>query len=981
MQSSSAGRRLLGPLLVGLLGLSSAVGACGGRPGGSRGASPGSTGANGARQAPAKIVEVPPEVLEAKRKAFEALDVKTVCRMPLAAPAAPAKAGIAPFQREDGNCGDGMCDVAELAPKGADACFVANDMLARADKALRSSKPGPAVQSKAWDHRTPPRWKDRVESHLHLDAKESAKLAENGFVVLDRRGYASYAVAFHDVFQQQLPVYIGIDPILEAVYRANETLLGDVERERLSPKLKSMLTRLRATLAASAGRYDAETIADLRVYLEVPQRLLTEDSWIHSDAPRPVTQADHLVRAAKEASAGLVEVDLFGRKRVIDFSQFQPRGHYTAPPPPDPNFDKVVKPESYFRAVMWLSRLELNLVSRSCRSSHPGDMVDASETPREAKDAIALADLVTRAGVAADLRTFEEIYTVFAGKREDVAIPDLVQLASSARIGPRDPDAQKKLAAAIGDRWKRTARTHFQPSGTAELPAITTLLGPRIVPDVAPLTGLVEDAVPGRLRLGAADVAYVLGHDRAKAHLASDLANHPKLAAALDRGRADLARETQGKRDVYSTWLDATRHVADKPEGTIPSFMATPAYADMKMSSALAAYAQIRHTFVLLAAQGYDSYGCEIPDGYVEPMVGVYDGLLAWARAASAVLPQQKAYFRRVEQVLTNLRGIAAAELAGRALTEPQRRFLAMVSEFTPDDGYGAGDSGQPPLYTGWYFDLFPDREIGATKGVGLVADYFTLTNVNEVRYLGVEKAVLGAFVVDVGGEPRMMVGPVVKPFETASELSKRLDDKAGRKAPKQAPWLASYVMPDKTELSLMTKTVSCDDGARVVVQGLRAMGEVSVTLLDHHGDALGATVTHAVGTEPVAFGFALPTPMLTQKHAIEGVHLHVHDGAASGGSPGRWDTVVGGSAWVANGEGPSFVTPGSLGVWGMGMAAAPDPDGPLVPTPTPTSGTATATPPAPAPAGPKLPSLPYYNAHFGALKPDRLANHQDDDE
>ena len=50
--------------------------------------------------------------------------------------------------------------------------------------------------------------------------------------MLDRAGYGSYAVAFHDVFQQELPVYIGVDAIFNAVYRASETLLADVERLR-----------------------------------------------------------------------------------------------------------------------------------------------------------------------------------------------------------------------------------------------------------------------------------------------------------------------------------------------------------------------------------------------------------------------------------------------------------------------------------------------------------------------------------------------------------------------------------------------------------------------------------------------------------------------------------------------------------------------------------------------------------------------------
>jgi hypothetical protein len=858
------------------------------------------------------------------------LDDKAACALP-ATRRGHANASAQPYTRAPGTCPEPFCDSVDDPPAPKDACFVANKNIARAEAQALAGAPVarlPAAPSSASSASGAPKWWDRVDAHLHFDEAESAMLDKSGFVVLDRLGYGSYAVAFHDVFQQELPVYVSVDSVMNAVFQASQMILAEVERTRLAPKLGSMLTQMRATLAASRARYGGETWSDLDVYLGVANALLRGD---HEAASVPAADAP-LVREllGQVEEAQLAEVSLFGRSRMVDFSQLTPRGHYASVAfgaAPIKLGDLEIDLGQYFRAMMWLSRLELNLVSRSCRSSQPGATVDPSETPREARDALALADLASRAGVLPDLRIFEDTYSVFAGRREDVSVPDLLALAHKAKIAPADADAPAKLRAAIGDGWKRTARTHYMPEGATDLPAIATLMGPRIVPDVAPLTTLVHDRIPERKMLGAADVAYVLGHDRAKQALAGDLARYPGLGAALDRARADLAASARGKADVYSTWMTAITRLADPPAGAVPTFMRSDAYADMRMSSALAGYAQLRHTFVLLAGEGYDAYGCEIPDGWVEPAVGTYDALLAWARAAKTAAPGRAKYFRRVEQVLGMLRAIATTELAGAPLSEAQRRWLGMVAEFTPVGGYG-GDSGEPPKWTGWYFDLFPDREHGAERAVDLVADYFTLTNAGVVRYLGVEKAALGAFVVDTGGVRRLMVGPVAKPYEASVPIGPRLDDEHARAlagGDKRAPWTASYLAPAKPEPPIATRFFACGDEARVVVTSDAQLGPVTVELLDHHGDALTDSLTLDVGDGPTAFAFAVPKAMLGAANGIEGVHLRVHDLARAGVGKGRWDFVAGGSVYPVAEPYPRKASAYGLDV-ALGSMAPPEP-------------------------------------------------------
>src|SRR6185503_18727276 len=131
-----------------------------------------------------------------------------------------------------------------------------------------------------------------------------------------------------------------------------------------------------------------------------------------------VDRAAAELTAKVRAAAGPDRVELFGRARLIDFTQYKPRGHYTGS-------DELSR---YFVAAMWASRLELNLVSRSSRSSAPGPEPDPRETPREAIDALALADLAAASGAATSLDTVEQAWTLLAGRREDVSVTQLAQL-------------------------------------------------------------------------------------------------------------------------------------------------------------------------------------------------------------------------------------------------------------------------------------------------------------------------------------------------------------------------------------------------------------------------------------------------------------------------------------------------------------------------------------------------------------------------
>ncbi len=752
-----------------------------------------------------------------------------------------------------------------------DRCELADSNLQLAETAvLALPSPRPKAAGKSWNHKSPLAHFDLVDGRLHLSKEEKDRLTKNGFVVPARASEAGYAWAYHEIYQSQLPVFITVDSIFHAVYAAHDSLLTNIETDRLLPLLDNMLLNMHCTLADAAKNYPAETAHDLDVYLTVARSLLEHRVIAgQSGDPSVDREAAELVKQANDAAA-MTEVSLFGRHRMIDFTQFTPRGHYSG----------NEKLEPYFRAVMWLARLEFNLVSRSSRSSAPGDAPDPSETPREDVDALALANLVERSGALANLGQFERAFELFAGRREDISVAHMLELGKKANITDlRAPEVATKLRAAIGDGYQRTARVHYMPQGSTNLPAILTLLGPRIVPDTVATRPLVHSETPERYRLGAADVDYFLGLDHARTYLADDLKKFPTLDKQLGEARRRLQSAPRTD-DLYTAWLDAIRALSETPRGAAPSFMSTDAGDDLRMNSMTAAFAQLRHNYVLIAAQSYDEGGCEIPDGFVEPAPASYKALIHYADLGAQVMKEldpkdmthAQSYFSSLGRVLRVLSKIVDIELADQPLPVDAKRFLSMVAEMTP------GSTGGPPTYTGWYFDLFQRRDEDGLKGSELIADFYTSSNAG-ISYLGVSGTYLGVFVVDTSGGPRVMVGPVARAYQTWGDLSRRLDDNAALALPeteRHDPWAASYTVPAPPEPSLkLNYEQSYENSGQpankevVHLEAADDLGPVTVELLDHNRNVLSSK-TQKVGKGEASFEFPHP------KKGISGIHLQV---------------------------------------------------------------------------------------------------------
>ncbi|HEX8106568.1 MAG TPA: DUF3160 domain-containing protein, partial [Kofleriaceae bacterium] len=316
--------------------------------------------------------------------------------------------------------------------------------------------------------------------------------------------------------------------------------------------------------------------------------------------------------------------------------------------------------------------------------------------------------------------------------------------------------------------------------------------------------------------------------------------------------------------DLYSAWYAAIRALAVTPVGALPSFATSDAGADLRFNTMTAAYGQLKHNYVLMAGQPYSEFGCEIPDGYVEPAPAAYDALIEYAtrlgKIAALVDPGDRtgaaAHAGRVIGTLRVLRAIADDELANRPLTAAEKHWLGMVTELTVDTSEDI--TGYPPVYSGWYFDLFLEAEADGMRGAGFIADYFTSVE-DGIAYAGATSPRLGIFVVDTGGAPRAFVGPVARAYEAHTPLTTRLTDETAAQLTKvDEPWAASYTVADpgaapgaRPDLALHYDR----ETGNVVVKADHAIGPATIKLLDHHRVPL-ATLRQPIQAGETVFEF-----------------------------------------------------------------------------------------------------------------------------
>ena len=624
------------------------------------------------------------------------------------------------------------------------------------------------------------------DSRLGLTTAEETALVRNGFVISDRQKFPTFIYGYASIYGADLPLFVSADSILYVVHRSYDSILKQVELSSLRPALKTLLAGMRSALAAgTVSALGTQTAADLDLYLAVASGLLDPGS----ETPVAGASADQIASllTAAKAAQGLQGITLFGLPRMEDFSQFVPRGHYTD--------SEDLK--SYFKAMMWLGRIDLRIIETQQDGSQ--------KFQRRAFDgALGLASLVTP-----ELRSaFDKIdrtIQVFVGESDNMRVDEFAPLL--ARLGAAGPgdvvgmdDASIQTAIVAGDFGSQRISSHVMINGLGKgtLPLSRTflLMGQRYVIDSHVFSNVVYDRVQGgavsRMMPDPLDVAFAaLGNNQAATLLKPQLDMY-RYASDLASMRVlvDDHGDSFWDSSLYNQWLGAVRSLArNAATQTSPLEIAqTEAWGRRTLNSQLASWAELRHDTILYAKQSYTSGGqCAFPDALVEPNPAFFTKLRAYASKGGEMVnalgigtsstdflgKSIVQHFTRLGDAAAMLESMATYQAQGTPFTTEQMAFINQTVALTSACGQ--------TFASGWYPNLFFQTD--PTKFSPTIADVHTQPTdaagnpVGRVLHVGTGNARLIVLTANTCTGPRAYAGLVSSYFEETTSNFTRLDD------------------------------------------------------------------------------------------------------------------------------------------------------------------------------------------------------------
>ncbi len=686
------------------------------------------------------------------------------------------------------------------------------------------------------------RYADSVDHYYNLSAYERGLIERHGFVVTERIQPNSFGAGFVEIYERDLPVFVSTDAILHALHMSYDLILRQTESDILIPRLRALLRGLHAelpTLAAQKG-YAASVqinLEDLDLYFSVARSLL-EGSPVATLYPATVEKRSQVLEFVA-AEQGGVEYELFADTcRLLDFSQFTTRGHYTL----------SEELSRYFKAMMWLGRTELYLIGPVTARCEPTD----ADVQRQSIDALLMQELVSSAGGHGEIDVIDEIIAFFVGEPDNVTLDHLERLRQEAGITSAaellDEGVWRNFQSLLEEKSYATQRINSQilfsksigdPDGLKPASSFM-LLGQRFVIDSYVTGHVVFDEVvprPGfdtRILPSTLDVLFAVGNDAAAQFLVPEMNRYGygRQLAAL-RYLIDAYDDSFWRSTIYNGWLDSIRELNPPSDRTgLPPFVQTAAWWQQKMTTQLGAWAQLRHDNLLYAKQSYTGgIICEYPYSYVEPIPSFFERIGMLARDISARFSQFQvegwatgqvtSFFDNFAAVNDTLASIAHKEIRGEPNSDVEAGFLRRMIRQPNTCG---------PTIDGWYTTLYfggPDQSLLPDL---VVADIHTAPTdafgapVGWVVHVGTGPLDMAFFSADVPGVgPVAFVGPVLSYYEHVSWNYLRLTDEAWQTAYAAEP----SFRPDYVNLYLADREGASRGAGVTLVTGIEPAPEL----------------------------------------------------------------------------------------------------------------------------------------------------------
>jgi hypothetical protein len=650
---------------------------------------------------------------------------------------------------------------------------------------------------------------DTLDGYYDFTEYEKSLIEDHGFMVSERLKRISFGQSLLQIFHQDFPVFVSTDAILHAFHISYDRILTDMEVGLLEDRLIQMLWSLRNSIGQLHNTYGGNPdmitmLRDVDVYVTVPLMLLEENATPYY--PENIAMIDTILNWIYDEQGGVSSTIFSSTCRVMDWSQFKPRGHYVNNP------ETGINLEGYFRAMMWLGRIELYLMAPD---SYPAQCPPQKfqDIQRQAIDAFLIDELFDIANATPIYEEMENILKFFVGESDNVTLDNLDYLKQAISLNNPSELLDSLKMVEFQDTLSNQAFAYqlilsqilfSNPmSPDTIVPASAFMLfGQRFVIDSYVTGSVVYDRIKYygqkicRLFPSTLDVLFSLGNSASAQLLIEELnqfhysTNLASLRYLIDHYDPDFWGSS-----IYNYWLNSIRKL-NPPEDRsgFPEFMKTAAFWQQKMNTQLASWTELRHDNLLYAKQSYTGGSvCSYPYSFVEPFPDFYSTLNAYSNEALDYFtslnfpdPGIKSkiiyYFTRCKGITDTLQTICEKELAGIPFSGAEIAFLSGMI-------YETGQSGVS--LDGWYPNLFYDDIVrgewgyeGLMESDHIVADIHTTpTNcggdpIGAISHVGTGSVNVGVFITKNHlGESTAFVGPVMSYYEYRTTNFLRLTD------------------------------------------------------------------------------------------------------------------------------------------------------------------------------------------------------------
>jgi hypothetical protein len=442
------------------------------------------------------------------------------------------------------------------------------------------------------------KWEDAAKK-LGLTPDEIQQLSRDKVLVTNQ--------AFKQVFTPYLghgaPVFITSDSLLNAYHVLYEESVLRLERSN-ARKLPEVLGVIWKNLDAAGfgikGKPELVAAARLRAKVVIGTALaLLGDATIKPDAEAAKLIGEE-VKRVEEARENMKPAWLGPPDDgflALDYSRYKPRGFYMRSEPL----------QRYFRAVSWLQSIPF----------------------RVDRDDELLSILLLGERIGGERAGLDQCFLFFRGFSDFIGAPDdwdITTALAAARDNNRIDLAGEGLAPTRAQLHENARIHHYQPmiSHTRQLPpgdpSAVADLAFRVLPAYRTPDAILFQRTTD-LRVfefrrpfpTGLEVCAALGSTWAQGKIGGQ---DRKTVLKIIAESSDVFRGSS----LYFGYLDCLRALLDQPEPDAPAFMKTEPWRVKSCQTALAGWAQLRHTWTLQAKQTamYESEEM-VPVGFIEP--------------------------------------------------------------------------------------------------------------------------------------------------------------------------------------------------------------------------------------------------------------------------------------------------------------------------------------------------------------------------